>query len=379
MLSIEGGRTCLYQWDIDQRLVVDHDEVREVHFDTAAISPALVCEVYEENGIRYAYIPNILLQEPLPIRAYGYCGECVRAETVLAVVPRERPADYVYTETEVKSFDQLEARVAYLEMYGGGGGDGSGGPGGYYKPSVDLDGTLSWTPSMPSMPAVSSTNVMGPAGPAGEPGEAGEPGPTGPAGPAGADGVDGAPGVSPVIDVSKSGKVTTLTITDAEGTKTATILDGEDGADGSGGSGDTFSGSYNDLTDKPDIPNALSDLSDDASHRTVTDSEKAAWNGKSDFSGNYNDLSNKPELFSGSYNDLTDKPTLVTDAEKEAWNGKADASHDQAASTITAGTFAGKVVANASGSNVATACIRNIVYSSSTPSVVNGQVWLKPV
>ena len=40
---------------------------------------------------------------------------------------------------------------------------------------------------------------------------------------------DGADGVSPTVAVSKRGKVTTLTITDAEGTKTATVNDGEDG------------------------------------------------------------------------------------------------------------------------------------------------------
>ena len=38
-------------------------------------------------------------------------------------------------------------------------------------------------------------------------------------------------GVSPTVSVSKSGKVTTLTITDVEGTKTATINDGADGSD----------------------------------------------------------------------------------------------------------------------------------------------------
>ena len=45
-----------------------------------------------------------------------------------------------------------------------------------------------------------------------------------------------------------------------------------------------------------DIPTALSQLSQDATHRIVTDTEKAAWNAKSNFSGNYNDLSNKPTI-----------------------------------------------------------------------------------
>lgn len=43
-----------------------------------------------------------------------------------------------------------------------------------------------------------------------------------------------------------------------------------------------FSGSYNDLTDKPTIPDELSDLSDDSTHRLVTDTEKTTWGGKQD-------------------------------------------------------------------------------------------------
>lgn len=48
------------------------------------------------------------------------------------------------------------------------------------------------------------------------------------------------------------------------------------------------------LPDTTSIPDALSDLADDSAHRTVTDTEKATWNAKSNFSGSYNDLTNKP-------------------------------------------------------------------------------------
>lgn len=57
-----------------------------------------------------------------------------------------------------------------------------------------------------------------------------------------------------------------------------------------------FSGDYTDLTNKPAIPTNLSDLSDDSTHRLVTDTEKATWDNKSDFSGSYNDLTNKPTI-----------------------------------------------------------------------------------
>lgn len=102
----------------------------------------------------------------------------------------------------------------------------------------------------------------------------------------------------------------------------------------------------------PAIPTALADLTEDATHHTVTADEKSAWNAKSDFSGDYNDLENKPAIpsktsdltndsgfqtssdvqsaVSGKANasDLTahtgNTTIHVTAAEKEAWNGKSD-------------------------------------------------------
>lgn len=43
--------------------------------------------------------------------------------------------------------------------------------------------------------------------------------------------------------------------------------------------------SYSSLTDKPTIPDELADLTSDATHRTVTDTEKNTWNGKQDALG----------------------------------------------------------------------------------------------
>ena len=71
------------------------------------------------------------------------------------------------------------------------------------------------------------------------------------------------------------------------------------------------------------IPTALSQLSEDTTHRVVTDTEKATWNAKSNFDGDYNSLTNKPTIPTNadftlaglkekSYNSLTDKPTIPT-------------------------------------------------------------------
>ena len=57
-----------------------------------------------------------------------------------------------------------------------------GADGGYYQPSVDSAGNLSWTASKSGMPAVDGANIRGPQGPKGD---TGNPGPQGPQGPAG--------------------------------------------------------------------------------------------------------------------------------------------------------------------------------------------------
>ena len=87
----------------------------------------------------------------------------------------------------------------------------------------------------------------------------------------GQNGADGQDGFSPTASVSKTGNVSTLTVTDANGTTTTQILDGAGGVSdvqvnsasvvSSGVASITISnagisGSYNDLTNKPTIPDA---------------------------------------------------------------------------------------------------------------------------
>ena len=74
-----------------------------------------------------------------------------------------------------------------------------GADGGYYAPSVDDDGNLTWTASADNMPAVTGANIKGPrgdTGPQGPQGDKGDTGATGAQGPAGADGQPGADGKS---------------------------------------------------------------------------------------------------------------------------------------------------------------------------------------
>lgn len=114
MLKIQGTRNYLYQWDLNQKvIVVDNDSVNEVHFvNDGQNDNALIVEVKEDSKARYAEIPNILLQFGDNIVAYEHCednGEYTFRKYLLEVIRRPKPADYVYTETEIKSYESLKS------------------------------------------------------------------------------------------------------------------------------------------------------------------------------------------------------------------------------------------------------------------------------
>lgn len=112
MFRIENGREHFYQWDVEQRLIIDDTTITEVHFCNKTEECALVVEVYTEGALRFANVPNILLQTDWSIRAYAYCNDCYTKQcATFKVMARSKPDDYVYTETEVKRWEDLEARV----------------------------------------------------------------------------------------------------------------------------------------------------------------------------------------------------------------------------------------------------------------------------
>ena len=121
-----NGKNVFYQWDLDQKLTVTDPEVNEVHFCNQTGDCALVCEVYAEGEDRLVNVPNILLQEAWPIRAYAYCDCATKAVQKFEVIARSKPDDYVYTETEIKNWADLDKRLRVLEEGGipepGGGG-----------------------------------------------------------------------------------------------------------------------------------------------------------------------------------------------------------------------------------------------------------------
>ena len=111
MFMIADGRETFYQWDINQKLIVTDSTVKEVHFCNKTDDCSLVCEVRQEDGKRVVDVPNILLQTAWDIRAYAYTGEATKLEARYKVLARTKPTDYIYTETEVLKWEQLEQEL----------------------------------------------------------------------------------------------------------------------------------------------------------------------------------------------------------------------------------------------------------------------------
>jgi hypothetical protein len=78
-----------------------------VHFCNRTNDCSLVCETYVEDGVTVVDVPNILLQTNWRIHAYAYDGSHTKHEDVFDVVKRTKPADYVYTETDIFTVEEV--------------------------------------------------------------------------------------------------------------------------------------------------------------------------------------------------------------------------------------------------------------------------------
>ena len=125
MIELEGGARILKQWDLNKRVTIDgFPEGTRVEISRKYDwkDSALPVMAYADGDHVVADIPNILLQEPGFIRVF-VCPSAGDAESNpeikdIRVVRAEKPADYIYSETAVLTYESLEERVAKLEGEG---------------------------------------------------------------------------------------------------------------------------------------------------------------------------------------------------------------------------------------------------------------------
>ena len=120
LFRIKDGRSHFWQWDTNQKLVINWAGAEQVHY-SAPGDVALVTETYVENGNIVSDVPNVLLQNEGTLKVWVCDDDATIHSQTTIVAARQRPADYVYTETDVRTWDELDERIAELEENGGGG------------------------------------------------------------------------------------------------------------------------------------------------------------------------------------------------------------------------------------------------------------------
>lgn len=192
LMSVEKNdpRTELWQWDLDRQVKIRTTEaITRVDFAQEGVEPALPVDVEEFDGYFIANVPNIQLQETKNITVYVKKDGATIRSWKYPIVKREKPADYVYTETQVRTVEQLAEKL-----------------------DQDIQERMSTV----------AEEVRGMVKD-GEDGQDGQ------------DGQDGADGFSPIAKVEKTVDGAKITVTDKNGITEAIVKNGKDGADGKDG------------------------------------------------------------------------------------------------------------------------------------------------
>ena len=108
MLTLNDGRSELWQWDTGRTLAVDAD-CSQVHFSNKVFGRSIDVDVVD--GV--AIIPDVLLQTDKDLNVWAFVGTAENGYTKISktfrVNRRNKPADYVFTPVEQTTIEEIAA------------------------------------------------------------------------------------------------------------------------------------------------------------------------------------------------------------------------------------------------------------------------------
>lgn len=213
--TLSNGKDRVYQWDKKIVLTItEPEDVPVVHFKWGG--KAAPFEVKDQQ----VKIPPELMQQPHDIVFWAYTPDHTMDMAKIKLEQRPKPADYVYTPTEIKTWEQLDERIEALEKGGGIAGVSSvNGQTGAVEITAKGLGALTNDDLQGA-----TDKALAQAKSSGE--FDGAPG---------APGTPGNDGYSPTVTVEQTDTGATITATDKTGTTTATVKNGSPGAPGTNG------------------------------------------------------------------------------------------------------------------------------------------------
>ena len=187
------AKTAVFDGADSRDVILTEDTVAVPAECLAAEGYSLSVGVYGKNAAGDIVIPTVYATVGKIQRSAYPTGKETAAPTpdVVAQIQQaaanaEAMARSVREDADLGKFNGGQGPQGPAGATGPKGDTGAAGEdGGYYAPSVDDEGNLTWTASKTDMPAVDGTNIKGPKG---DTGATGAQGPAGATGPAGADG-----------------------------------------------------------------------------------------------------------------------------------------------------------------------------------------------
>lgn len=111
-IELSNGQLKFWQWDTKQKIKV-LEGVPTVHFKFGQSAVGL--PVTDQ----WVKVPDELLQTGKNILLWTYKEDHTLDDACIPVEGRPKPADYIYTPTEIKTWETLDARIKALEDGGG--------------------------------------------------------------------------------------------------------------------------------------------------------------------------------------------------------------------------------------------------------------------
>lgn len=120
---LSNGKKTFFQWDVNQKIILENPICTQVHFENKDISDkAYVKEVYKDDeGRSVVDIPDIFLQYTPGFLFYGYVISEDGKERFtdergdVSVIRRAKPSDYVFTPEDQKTLEEVfDDAVKYI-------------------------------------------------------------------------------------------------------------------------------------------------------------------------------------------------------------------------------------------------------------------------
>lgn len=112
---LSNGKKTFFQWDVNQKIILENPICTQVHFENKDISDkAYVKEVYKDDAGRSVVdIPDIFLQYTPGFLFYGYVisedgkKRYTDERGDVSVIRRAKPSDYVFTPEDQKTLEEV--------------------------------------------------------------------------------------------------------------------------------------------------------------------------------------------------------------------------------------------------------------------------------